>query len=269
MAVMGFSIKQCSEDFIPSDVLFFRSVVICIILFPFLNKNLDQFAGRNIHPLIGRAVFGTAGIMCVFYNLHHISATAASMLASLNSIFVIVFAWIFLKEKSTVYQLLGIGLAITGALLLGSPGSLNVPIEYFIVGLVGAVLSGIAFVFLKVSTKKFEPLTIVFILSLFSGVFSFASGANIENILNNLNSWLMLVAVSGLLSQWFLTLCYKYLKASQAVTLTRFNVVFLLAIELSFDLPMPTSAQLVSVLLIIVGNIMINQKKRAWQSRGC
>ena len=71
--------------------------------------------------LILRAGFGTLGIVCNFYALDHLKLSDANMLNKLAPFFVIIFSFILLKEKISIFQGLAVFGAFVGALFIIKP----------------------------------------------------------------------------------------------------------------------------------------------------
>ena len=85
---------------------FFRNLVALFVAAVMLRKSRLPFRWKkgNLGLLIVRAGFGTLGILCNFYAIGQLNLADASMLNKLSPFFVILFSFLFLKEKVTPTQ---------------------------------------------------------------------------------------------------------------------------------------------------------------------
>ena len=72
-----------------------------------------------------RSFFGTLGMICNFYAIDHLVLADASMLNKMSPFFVIIFSYIFLKEKLTPVQGIAVVTAFIGSLFIIKPTFTN------------------------------------------------------------------------------------------------------------------------------------------------
>ena len=89
--------------------------------------------------LMARAVFGTVGIFGNFYALSHMPVADALMLNKLSPFFTVLFSWLFIHERITVRQALGLMVAFAGAVCVVKPGFGAVDLLPAICGVVGGI----------------------------------------------------------------------------------------------------------------------------------
>ena len=122
----------------------------------------------DIKYLILRAVFGTTGIVCNFYALDHMKLSDANMLNKLSPFFVIIFSFIILKEKISIFQGLAVFGAFMGALFIIKPTG-DVSALPALIGALGGVGAGAAYTMVRILGKrKVNGNLIVFFFSAFS-----------------------------------------------------------------------------------------------------
>ena len=127
---------------------FFRNLVafifaLCILLkskTPLLTSNKS-----NLGVLILRSVCGTVGILCNFYAVDHLLLSDASMLNKMSPFFVIIFSFIFFKERTTLVQMLGVLAAFAGSLLIIKPTFTNMELIPSLLGFIGGMGAGAAY----------------------------------------------------------------------------------------------------------------------------
>lgn len=151
---------------------FFRNIVALIFALVVLLKNRISLRPQNksnLKFLIIRSICGTVGVLCNFYAVDHLVLSDASMLNKMSPFFVIIFSYIFLREKTTVLQALGIVAAFLGALLIIKPSFNLTEFLPSLVGFLGGVGAGAAYTTTRYLGNNGEKGSyIVFFFSLFS-----------------------------------------------------------------------------------------------------
>ena len=149
---------------------FFRNIVPVFIAGVGLKR-----AGEAIHVnkgdlifLILRASFGTAGLICNFYALDHMKLSDANMLNKLSPFFVIIFSFIILKEKISIFQGIAVFGAFVGAMFIIKPTG-DVTMFPALIGALGGVGAGAAYTMVRILGKRrVNGKLIVFFFSAFS-----------------------------------------------------------------------------------------------------
>ncbi|MGN1115191.1 MAG: DMT family transporter [Candidatus Ornithomonoglobus sp.] len=168
-ALMNMFVRLAGD--LPSiEKSFFRNIVAAVIAAVTLIKNRESFIWQkgNLPGLIARSVFGTMGILCNFYAIDHLVLADASMLNKLSPFFAVIFSFLILKERVTLFQGAMVITAFIGSLFIikPTPGLLN---PASLVGLCGGLGAGIAYTMVRKLTEKGERKTyIVFFFSAFS-----------------------------------------------------------------------------------------------------
>lgn len=151
---------------------FFRNfvAVICAV-FVMVKQGISwkpQHNG-NIPFLIIRSFCGTIGIFGNFYALGHLLLADASMLNKMSPFFAVVFSFIFLKEKMTIFQIAAVVVSFVGSLFIIKPTFENVALFPALAGLIGGMGAGAAYTTVRVLGKRGEKGPyIVFFFSAFS-----------------------------------------------------------------------------------------------------
>lgn len=151
---------------------FFRNfvAVICAV-FVMVKQGISwkpQHNG-NILFLIIRSLCGTIGIFGNFYALGHLLLADASMLNKMSPFFAVVFSFIFLKEKMTIFQIAAVVVSFVGSLFIIKPTFENVALFPALAGLIGGMGAGAAYTTVRVLGKRGEKGPyIVFFFSAFS-----------------------------------------------------------------------------------------------------
>ena len=155
------------QEYPAHELVLARSIVsLAISWFIVKRKKLPVF-GNNKKWLLIRGMAGTIALTIFFYTMHNLPLAVALTIQYLAPIFTIIFAMLLLKERIRWIQWPFIGLAFGGTLLLmysnQSAGTDLAGISPFWLGLgmISAVLSGIAYVAIMKLKATDAPITIV------------------------------------------------------------------------------------------------------------
>lgn len=151
---------------------FFRNfVALLCAVFVMIKQGVSWKPQRNenIPFLIIRSVCGTIGIFGNFYALGHLLLADASMLNKMSPFFAVVFSFIFIKEKMTLFQISAVIISFIGSLFIIKPTFANVTLFPALAGLIGGMGAGAAYTTVRVLGKRGEKGPyIVFFFSAFS-----------------------------------------------------------------------------------------------------
>lgn len=150
---------------------FFRNLVALFVAAFMLRKSHLPFRWQkgNLGLLIVRAGLGTLGILCNFYAIGQLNLADASMLNKLSPFFVILFSYLFLKEKVTPTQTICVIAAFLGSLFIIKPGFAFGNAFPAIIGFGGGMCAGAAYTAVRgLSLRGEKGPFIVFFFSAFS-----------------------------------------------------------------------------------------------------
>ena len=168
-ALMGLFVKFAGD--VPTmQKAFFRNIVPVFIAGAGLRGMGEKIklSKGDLKFLILRASFGTAGIICNFYALDHLKLSDANMLNKLSPFFAIIFSFIILKEKISIFQGIAVLGAFVGALFIIKPTG-NVTMFPALIGALGGVGAGAAYTMVRILGKRrVNGKLVVFFFSIFS-----------------------------------------------------------------------------------------------------
>ena len=150
---------------------FFRNAVALVFAFIILKKDhipLGWQKGSLKYHLI-RSACGTLGILCNFYAVDHMNISDASMLNKMSPFFAIIFSLIFLREKTTIWQIGFVACAFIGALFIIKPSFADLEFLPAVIGFMGGMGAGAAYTAVRhMGTRGEKGPFIVFFFSSFS-----------------------------------------------------------------------------------------------------
>ncbi len=127
---------------------FFRNLIALFFALFILKK--DHIPFRITHKsnrpiLFVRALAGTAGMLFNFYAIDRMVLSDASMLNKMSPFFVILFSFLFLKERLTAFQAITVICAFIGSLFIIKPSFSNVEFFPALIGFLGGMGAGLAY----------------------------------------------------------------------------------------------------------------------------
>ena len=245
ISALGFALMSAfiklSGDLPSFQKAFFRNLVACVIAFIIIVYKKESFFGKKESQkfLILRSLLGTIGIVTNYYAIDHLILSDANMLNKLNPFFVIILSAIFLKENINLNQIISLIIAFMGSLFIIKP-SFNLNLIPFLVGIISALCSAIAYTCLRFLGDKEKYYTIVFYFSLFSTVTLLPIALIVYKPMTIIQLiYLVLAGICATIGQFGITLAYKYAPAKEVSIFDYSNIVFsaLLSIFLFSQFP--------------------------------
>ncbi len=187
----------------------FTSVVL-------LKKRISPFGTGAARPwMFLRTIAGFLSAVAFFYATNHARITDVNILNRLSPIVVLVLSAIFLREKTHFSQYIAVVVAFAGAVLVCGPSFASAPLP-MIMGIVSAVLAGIAMIAVAYLKDKADPMCIAFFFAFFSAL---AAGIGMipSFVMPTFRELLqlLLIGVFGTAGQIVLTYAYRMAPASE------------------------------------------------------
>ena len=155
------------QEYPAHELVLARSLVSFLISYAVIKRKKLPVFGNNKKWLLIRGIAGTIALTIFFYTMHHLPLAVAMIVQYLAPIFTIIFAMILLKERIRWIQWPFIGMAFGGTLLLvyenqtGSTDIAGISPFWLGLGMISAVLSGVAYVAIMKLKPTDAPITIV------------------------------------------------------------------------------------------------------------
>ena len=143
--------------------VFFRNFVSLIVTFFMILKTKSKILGKmeNLKYLLARSLLGLLGIVLYFFAINHLFLADSSMLNKLSTFFITFFAWLFLKEKLSKFQIISLVIVFFSVLLIIKP-KLEFSVLPAFAGFFSAMFAGAAYTFVRFLGNREKPATIVF-----------------------------------------------------------------------------------------------------------
>lgn len=241
------------------EVIFARlifSFVVC--LFYFRLKNINFFKEMT-WPLFLRGFFGAVAMVLYFYTLTVMPLATAVTINFLSPLFSMIFAIFILNEKPHSYVWFFAILALIGVFMTkGFDGSITW--TDFIAAVLASMLAALAYVYVRKSGIKSEPLLVVFSLPLVGLFPATASFFIYDFVAPDFFQWIILItmSLSVFIAQIFMTLAYKYGEVAQVSLINYVTIVWSILIGYFVFNELVTGVRLLGLLLIFT-SILLNE----------
>lgn len=255
-SLMNVGIKYIGN--IPAiQIVFFRSIVTLIISFIMIKKLNISLWGNNKSILFLRGIFGVIALSTYFYSLQKLPLASAVTLMQLSPIFTAIFAIFILKENVKLPQWLFFAISFVGVAIIKGFGN-NIGLLDFIIAIVAAAFSALAYNMVRKLKDTDHPLVVVFYFPLIalpiSGIASYfvwIQPTFIEFLI------LLGIGVCTQIAQVNLTKAMQMEELSKVSIVQYLTVVYAIAIGYVFFRESYTFYTLLGIALV-VGGVLAN-----------
>jgi len=244
-----------------SEKLVARGLVAAVFTFILLKKRKESLVSARPWLLFLRSALGTIGMVLYFTALEKLPLADTVTINKLSPFFVLLFSWLFLKEKLKRIQIIAIFIAFSGVALVAHPDEMSIS-NAVIFALASAVFAGAAYTTLRALRKYDSPLRVVFWFSLFS-VVAFLPKTISGGVMPTGTTILPLlgIGIAGVLGQVLMTAAYRYAPGGKVAVYGYLSVVFSVIWQISVFGNIPSIMVLTGALLVMTGG-WINYRYR-------
>lgn len=125
-----FLARAFRDDIPPFQMSFWRWLIAFFLLLPFVLPKLRQNRDRLRREWLWLSALGIVGVTAfncfIYVALHHTTVVNAALINSLMPVMTLVFAYIFLRVRIAGLQVLGVALALTGAVVIIARGNVHI-----------------------------------------------------------------------------------------------------------------------------------------------
>jgi drug/metabolite transporter (DMT)-like permease len=263
--IMAIFVQLTGPEIPIQEISFLRGLFAFIVLLPFIFKKIPSLFNKNAKYVWSRSIAGGIAVICYFWNTSTGGAAEAKALANTSPLFVAVFSYALYKERLNRTELIGLTVLLIGAFALMYKVVIEQSFITVLVGSIGALFTGIAYLSLKQASGKYSTRLIVFAFSCATMLTSYLAKTTDWSVPVGKNLvFLILVGALGLAGQLLLTLSHMYLKNAVASSLAILNMVFLVFYDLFWTKKVAFGLELGYYVLITIGIFIMtamNKKK--------
>lgn len=274
-SALGFSLMTLLAKLIgpripPTQVILVRTLVTLVGTFVLLQRaGVRPRLGRHRRLLVLRGVAGFVALDCLFYAVPRLPLAEATMLQYLNPVLVTILAAAFLGERITRRAALALGLCVLGVVLVTRPaalvgsGSTALDRTAVAVALLGALLSSVAYLTIRVIGPREHPYVVVLYLPLISLPLAAVQTLR-AYVPPTPREWALLLGIGVLTqgAQVALTRALQLEAAGRATTVGYVQIVFAALWGVLFLDEVPSGTTLVGGALLLTGVVLASRASR-------
>lgn len=207
---MGVFIRKSSENIHIFEVIFFRNLLACLIIIPFMyNSGLASFKMYRPGLFVWRAIFVSVGMFAGFSALTLIPLAQATAISFTTPIFVTILAIFIFREVIKFRRIAAILVGFIGMLIIVQPGVGNISLGVLL-AFIGAFFHSINLLIVKKLTADETANAIVVWMVIMLVPISFVPAIFVWEWPSAL-TWLYLwcLAICGTLGHSFFTRAYS------------------------------------------------------------
>ena len=232
-SLTGVFINLVSSEIGIFEQIFYRALFSLIFIFLVFKPKIKECLQKDaLLILASRGIFGFLGMAAMFYAILNLQLSIAMVLTFTTPIFVMVLGKFILKEKVKGNQIIPIMAVFIGLFFVANISfvdkiSFGVDLFPFSIGLLGSVLTAIAFLSMRSALKIVSTQVVIIWFSLFNiigaGIVSYD---NLSIPVGDDIYYVIAIAVFGLLSDITKTQAYKYAAAWFVSLISLSSIVF-------------------------------------------
>ena len=262
-SIMNALVKAVSLSIPSTEIVFFRSIIGTIIIYSIMRQRKLEFSTEGIPVLALRGSLGALYMITYFYTISRITLIDTIVLVNSSPIFVMIFAYIFLKEKMPKKTLFLLPIVFFGAALVIRPFNYSTYSIDALIGLLTALFSAGAATCIRYLSKRHHTYEIIFYFMATTTVVSIPLMWNSFVIPTPLDFfYLACIGVISLLAQVFLTKAFTHENAVVVEVVRYIGIVFNAIWGFLFWSEVPDTMTILGGVLIITGCIILSQKKK-------
>ena len=234
---------------------FFRNFIAAVIAFAVLKKQGLKFTCKpeNRMILFLRAFCGTAGLLCNFYAIDRLVLADATMLNKMSPFFAVIFSALFLKDKTSPFQIGAVIAAFAGSMFIVRPTFANMDLIPSLIGFLGGIGAGAAYTCVSHLGRKGEKgPVIVLAFSLFSCIVTLPMIIlNFQPMTLFQTAMLLCTGLAAAGGQFAITAAYSHAPAKEVSVYDYSQVVFSALLGFFFFSQIPDTLSIIGYVIII------------------
>jgi drug/metabolite transporter (DMT)-like permease len=265
-STMALFVRLSQGSYTPGQLMFVRGVSSILILSWICRHELRSLFSSMARFVWLRAVFGGISVGCYYWNLQQVSLGTATVLADLSPVFVLLFELLISGIKPRFQNVAGLGLALTGIVILSSPLGSDMRPMPLVIGILGAMSGALAYLSLKQATTKFSTSAVVLTFSISLIIVACFDAHEVLSVPQTFALGpLVGVIFSSLFAQVLMTISYKALSATTASAIGLSAVVWAIVFDGVFLKVAPTMFSVAAMVVVLVG-IRLTQSQKVMLS---
>lgn len=261
--IMLFLVLYLKPFYSSNFIIFIRSFLSLLILTPLVYKKIIPLLKTKPYWLYSRSIFGSLGIILLFFNVQEITISNAMIINSIAPVLILILEHFFYQRKITFNKMLGSLFLLLSVVILYGPTSHIVPLHNYMIGFLGALCFSLSIISIEKSSEKNAPVITVFFLSLTLLPLTFLLKEKGFVVYSTSISLILLTcALLGLIVQLILMNILKNFQSSQGNAIMSLAVLWSGLLEIIFQKAEFSLYKILSYLCIFLGIYLIHSKRK-------
>ena len=215
VSILAAIVRYLSDELSTDQIIFFRNFMGLLALTPLLlTMPKGTLRTDNIKGHVLRGLIGVSSMYCYFWALAHMPLAEAFLVTLSSPLFMPIFAWLWLKEPASRYNLLALLVGFLGVAVILLPNVFGVahdwPLYALAVALLGAMLMALSKIAIRSMAATENSQRIVFYFAIISSLLTLPLAlSNWHPVPAHLWGWLVLAGVIASAGQLATTKGYR------------------------------------------------------------
>lgn len=233
ISVLAAVVRYLSTDLSTEQIIFFRNLMGLLALLPLIMRTgVKELKTDNLTGHFLRGLIGVSAMYCYFWTLGRLPLTEAFLVKLSGPLFIPLFAYLWLREPATRYNLLAISVGFLGVGVvlwpnLSAGSQANWPVIALYVGLLGAMLMALSKIAIRSMAATESSQRIVFYYAVISTLVTFpAALLNWQPVPNELWVWLVGLGIIASAGQLAVTKGYRLAPAGSIGVYSYSSIIY-------------------------------------------
>ncbi|NQV52939.1 MAG: DMT family transporter [Flavobacteriales bacterium] len=255
-AVVNFCVKYL-EDIPTHEIVFFRSIISLSICIVWIRHLKLPFWGNNKKWLVIRGFAGMSALFLFFVTIKHMPLASATTIQYISPIFTVLLATQLLGERVKTVQWLLFALAFIGVLMIKGFDD-RISYLYLGIGVVSALISGVAYNAIMKCRMTDHPLTVVLYFPLIATPIMGVACVTVEWVTPQGIEWvlLLIMGVFTQIAQVYMTKALHADHSSRIMPFKYFGVLYAIGIGFLFFGEHLPWLSIIGIGLVLLGVIL-------------
>jgi len=254
--VVNFCVKYL-EDIPTHEIVFFRSIISLSICIVWIRQLKLPFWGNNKKWLVIRGFAGMSALFLFFVTIKHMPLASATTIQYISPIFTVLLATQLMGERVKKLQWLLFGLAFVGVLMIKGFDD-RISYLYLGIGVVSALISGVAYNAIMKCRMTDHPLTVVLYFPLIATPIMGVACITVEWVTPQGIEWvlLLIMGVFTQIAQLYMTKALHADHSSRIMPFKYFGVLYAIGIGFLFFGEHLPWLSIIGIGLVLLGVIL-------------
>ena len=266
-------VKLASVHLPTGEIVLGRAVVTLVLSVIVLRRRGVPMLGNQRRWLVARGIAGFLALCCYYEAVRRAPIADTTVIQYTNPIFTAILAAVFLRERMSRADVLGVVASLVGVVLVARPSFLfgGAALDPLAVGLAltGAVLSSIVYVIIRGLRESEDPMVVVFYFPLVATPAAIPLAIATGLVWPTPTEWALLLGIGVVtqIAQVYMTRGLHLEPAGRATAVSYLQVAFAYAWGVLLFAEYPTPTSIAGAALVLASTLLVARRAAATPGR--